>query len=67
MSGATENDTSIQTTRMRRLARLTRADPYLQVPEAIRAVYSRDEWLWLTDEQKAHLIDHECTPWHETP
>lgn len=50
-----------------RMSRLRRADPYLALPEAVRYAYSRDEWMWLTDDQKANLIDSECTPWHETP
>lgn len=44
------------------LAALMRADPYARLPEPIRLAYTRDEWLWLTDEQKAVLIDTECTP-----
>ena len=37
-------------------------DEYMQLPEVIRFIYTRSEWLWLTDEQKARLIDRECEP-----
>ena len=37
-------------------------DPYEQLPEAVRQYYSRSEYLWLTDDQKAHLIEAETEP-----
>lgn len=38
------------------------ADPYLQLPEGIRGAVSRKEYLWMTDSQKAGLIDAETEP-----
>lgn len=40
----------------------TASDPYDQLPEAIRQYYSRNEYLWLSDDQKAHLIETETEP-----
>lgn len=37
-------------------------DEYDALPEPIKEIYSRKEYLWLTDEQKAGLIDQECEP-----
>lgn len=37
-------------------------DPYDQLPEVIRQYYSRTEYLWLTDEQKAHLTQENTEP-----
>ena len=37
-------------------------DPYLQLPEGIRGAISRKEYLWMTDSQKAGLIDAETEP-----
>lgn len=39
-----------------------RADPYDELPEAIRQYYSRSEYLWLTDNQKTDLIADETEP-----
>ncbi len=40
----------------------TASDPYEQLPEAVRQYYSRSEYLWLSDGQKAHLIENETEP-----
>ena len=40
----------------------TDADPYDQLPECIRQYYSRNQYLWLSDEQKARLTESECEP-----
>ena len=40
----------------------TASDPYEQLPEAIRQYYSRQEYLWLSDAEKAHLIENETEP-----
>lgn len=37
-------------------------DPYDQLPAVIRQYYSRNEYLWLTDAQKAHLIEDNTEP-----
>ncbi len=63
-SSETGSDSTTARDRTNRWSRLQRADPYLQLPEPIRAVYNRDEWMWLTDDQKANLIESECTPSH---
>lgn len=44
------------------LARRQATDPYEDLPEAIRQYYSRAEWLVLTDDQKANLIQTETEP-----
>lgn len=40
----------------------TPSDPYDELPEAIRQYYSRQQYLWLSDEQKANLIQTETEP-----
>jgi hypothetical protein len=37
-------------------------DDYAALPEPIKEIYTRQEYLWLSDEQKASLIDQECEP-----
>jgi hypothetical protein len=37
-------------------------DPYDALPEAIRYGWSRAEWTWLSDAEKANLIQQECDP-----
>ena len=37
-------------------------DEYAALPEPIKEIYTRQEYLWLSDEQKASLIDQECEP-----
>jgi hypothetical protein len=37
-------------------------DPYDALPEVIRQYYSRNEYLWLTDDQKAHLFQENTEP-----
>ncbi|MER2511287.1 MAG: hypothetical protein ABTQ25_02505 [Nitrosomonas ureae] len=37
-------------------------DPYDELPEAVQQYYSRDEYLWLSDNQKARLIESETEP-----
>lgn len=41
---------------------LKRLDAYEALPEPIRHVYSRQQYEWLTDAEKATLIDRECMP-----
>ena len=36
--------------------------PYEQLPEAIRQYYSLQEYLWLSDGQKANLMQEETEP-----
>lgn len=38
------------------------ADPYDQLPMAIRQYYSRNEFLFLTDGQKQDLLQNETEP-----
>jgi hypothetical protein len=38
------------------------SDPYLQLPPAVRGTYSRTEFLWLSDYEKATLVARECDP-----
>lgn len=37
-------------------------DDYDRLPEAIKFGISRHEYLWMTDDQKANLIQQECEP-----
>ena len=37
-------------------------DDYSRLPEAIRDVYSRREYLWLAEDQKSRLIQTETEP-----
>lgn len=37
-------------------------DEYATLPESIRVLYSREEYLWLTDGQKARLEQRETEP-----
>lgn len=37
-------------------------DPYDELPICVRQYYSREEWLWLSDQQKNDLIQHETEP-----
>lgn len=36
--------------------------PYDELPDPVRQYYSRQDYMWLTDEQKAHLIQTETEP-----
>lgn len=41
-------------------------DDYDSLPESVRQYYSREEYLWLSDEQKANLVQSETEPeWEE--
>lgn len=43
-----------------------RPDGYEDLPEAVRQYYSREEYLWLSDEEKARLVQSETEPeWEE--
>lgn len=37
-------------------------DDYDQLPEPIKQIYTRQEYLWLSDADKSALIDQECEP-----
>ena len=37
-------------------------DEYDRLPEAVRQYYSRNEWSWLSDKQKANLEQTETEP-----
>lgn len=41
-------------------------DDYNALPEPLKNAYSRDEFLWLSDKEKATLVQRECEPdWTE--
>jgi hypothetical protein len=41
-------------------------DDYDTLPVSIRALYTKQEWLWLPDSSKATLEQRECEPdWEE--
>ena len=37
-------------------------DDYSQLPEPIKQAYTRAEYLWLSDAEKATLVQQECEP-----
>ena len=37
-------------------------DDYERLPEPIKMIYTRSEWLWFSDAEKARLIEQECEP-----
>ena len=37
-------------------------DDYAQLPEPIKLSYTRQEYLWLSDSEKATLVQQECEP-----
>ena len=37
-------------------------DDYDRLPEAVRFSISRQDFLWLSDESKASLVQNECEP-----
>lgn len=39
-----------------------RDDPYANLPECIKLSYSRKEYLWLSDNEKATLVQRETEP-----
>lgn len=44
----------------------SQASRYADLPESIRATYPYDEWVWLSDEEKATLEQRETEPeWEE--
>jgi hypothetical protein len=44
------------------LQKVLEEDPYDQLPESIKATYSRREYLFLSDSQKTHLEQTETEP-----
>jgi hypothetical protein len=44
------------------LAASSDEDPYDLLPICVRQYYSREAWLWLSDQQKTDLILHETEP-----
>ena len=38
------------------------SDDYEQLPEPIKLSYTRAEYLWLSDAEKATLVQQECEP-----
>lgn len=37
-------------------------DPYLELPISIQMTHSRAEYMWLSDADKATLVQRECEP-----
>lgn len=37
-------------------------DAYDVLPKSIQCLYSREEWLWFSDREKADLVTNECMP-----
>lgn len=44
------------------LAASSDKDPYELLPICVRQYYSREAWLWLSDQQKNELIQTETEP-----
>lgn len=38
------------------------SDDYDQLPVPVKVLYTRQQWLWLSDGGKAGLIQRECEP-----
>lgn len=47
------------------VAQVTGGDDYRNLPECIRMLYTREQWLWLTDDEKATLIQRETESDHD--
>lgn len=48
------------------LAEIAQPDNYDELPEALKGIYSRAEYLWLSDDRKATLVQRETEPdWRE--
>jgi hypothetical protein len=39
-----------------------KSSDYDKLPEPIKHIVSEREYLWLSDNEKAHLIEQECDP-----
>lgn len=37
-------------------------DAYDNLPASIKGMWTRAEWLWLSDLEKARLVSRECVP-----
>lgn len=45
---------------------ISQNDDYDSLPEVIKQYYSKEDYLWLSDEQKAKLVQSETEPeWEE--
>lgn len=38
------------------------SDNYELLPRVIQSLYTREQWLWMSDGGKATLIERECNP-----
>ena len=47
---------------LRPLEDAQKEDDYDRLPEPIKQMCTRHEYLWMSDEQKAGLTDQECEP-----
>lgn len=41
---------------------VAKQDDYDELPEPIKQMCSREEYLWMSDAQKARLVEQECEP-----
>ena len=41
---------------------MTSPDAYDQLPESLKAAYTREQYMWLSDHEKAHLLQTETEP-----
>ena len=37
-------------------------DAYDRLPASIKCMYTRPEWMWLSDKEKRDLVMNECQP-----
>jgi hypothetical protein len=63
----TESTTQKSKTRLRtsfvgRVSFTDTKDEYSELPESIRMNYTREEYLWLSDHEKATIVQRECEP-----
>ena len=41
---------------------LAGTDPYSELPTCVRQYYTREQWTWLSDAEKASLVQRETEP-----
>lgn len=52
----------METSLLEQIAGTGAKDAYDLLPESIKCMHTRKEWMWMTDSQKAALVRNECVP-----
>lgn len=58
---SSQTDASLQLVHTQRMITMA-VSRYGELPDAIRAIYTEKEWLWLSDAEKATLVQRETEP-----